>query len=88
MSLHDILMKRGQRNPHNLNVKDTLMQSLLTRLKQPSTIKGILALLSLAGIHLTDDVINAASEAILALLALWEVVRFEQQIPKGKVIEK
>jgi ABC-type nickel/cobalt efflux system permease component RcnA len=63
------------------------MNVIVRKLKEPSTIKGILALSSLIGLNMSDEVIQAASEIILALLALWEIIRKERAIPKAQVVE-
>ena len=63
------------------------MSVILDRIKQPSTIKGILGLLSIVGMNMTDDLISGLSSFIISGIAVWEIVRNERKTPKGKVVE-
>lgn len=83
MKLSDMLERRRRRNPNRIEPKKMIVE----KLKQPSTIKGVLALLSVIGLQLSDEAIEAASQVILAALALWEILRNERNIPKAEVVE-
>ena len=82
MNLSDVIERRRARNPHKIEPK----KFMIAKLKQPSTIKGLLALLSIVGIQLSDEAIELVCQMILIGLALWEVIRNER-IPKAEVVE-
>jgi hypothetical protein len=82
MKLSDMLERRRRRNPNRIEPKKMIIE----KLKQPSTIKGVLALLSVIGLQLSDEAIEGVSQVILAALALWEILRNER-IPKAEVVE-
>ena len=63
------------------------MNVIIDRIKQPSTIKGILGLLSIAGVNMTDDLISGISSLIISAIAVWEIIRNERKIPKAEVVE-
>lgn len=53
------------------------MTNILTRLRQPSTLRGVAALLGLLGFTINDAIIDAVSAAIIAGIALYDVIRNE-----------
>jgi hypothetical protein len=63
------------------------MNVIIDRIKQPSTIKGILGLLSIVGVNMTDDLISGISSLIISAIAVWEIIRNERKIPKAEVVE-
>lgn len=58
------------------------MSFLLNRLKEKSTIAGIISLAGLLGINLSQEAWQAAFAALIALVQLWQILRVEK---KGKV---
>lgn len=54
------------------------MNSLLSRLKEPSTFRGLAILAGLCGYALDPAQVNAISAAVAALIALIEVFRKEK----------
>lgn len=53
------------------------MNTIIDRLKEPSTQRGISVLLGLVGFHVSPEQSNAILSAVLGLLALIEVFRKE-----------
>jgi hypothetical protein len=56
-----------------------MLKKIIDQLKQPSTLKGLLVLISLAGINLTDVQSAAVIQGVLALLGVYEVFRQEKK---------
>jgi len=54
------------------------MKTLLSRLKEPSTIRGLCILLGLAGINLDPEAVNAITAGVIAVIGLIEVFRKEK----------
>ena len=54
------------------------MKALLSKLKEPSTIRGVAILLGLAGINLDPEAVNAITAGVIAVIALIEVFRKEK----------
>lgn len=55
------------------------MDYILSRIKEPSTYKGVLALLAAFGLHVDPSESAAVVSAILALIGVWEVFRREKK---------
>jgi len=55
------------------------MKAILSKLKEPSTIRGLAILLGLAGINLEPEAVNAITAATVAVLGLIEVFRKEKK---------
>lgn len=77
------LQRRRQRNPNTIHAP-TIM---LNRLKQPSTIKGILVILSIFGVEFSDGLTEAVAGLVIAAIGVWEIIRNERKIPKAEVVE-
>jgi len=54
-----------------------LMEYISQRLQEKSTWAGLGTILALVGMELHPDVLAALSAVIIAILALWEVLRRE-----------
>ena len=54
------------------------MNAILTRLKEPSTFRGLAILLGLVGINLDPDQVNAITAGVVAAIGLIEVFRREK----------
>jgi hypothetical protein len=54
------------------------MKSLLSKLKEPSTIRGVAILLGLVGINLDPQAVNAITAGVAAIIGLVEVFRKEK----------
>lgn len=55
------------------------MDYILSRIKEPSTYKGALALAAALGLQIDPAQSTAIVSAILALLGVWEVFRRERK---------
>jgi hypothetical protein len=55
------------------------MEYILSRLKEPSTYKGFLALAGAFGLHIDAAQSSAVVAAILAIIGVWEVFRRERK---------
>ena len=77
-------------NPCNTeppNLKLDPMKLLLDKLTEPSTIRGIIALLGAVGITVQPEYHEHIIAAVLALIGLINVWRKESKIPKAQVLE-
>jgi hypothetical protein len=54
------------------------MKAILSKLKEPSTIRGVAILLGLAGINLDPEAVNAITAGVIAVIGLIEVFRKEK----------
>lgn len=63
------------------------MEILLTKLQEPSTVRGLLALLAAFGITVQPDYHEHIITAFLALIGIINVWRREPKIPKAVVVE-
>jgi hypothetical protein len=54
------------------------MKTILSKLKEPSTIRGVAILLGLAGINLDPEAVNAITAGVIAVIGLIEVFRKEK----------
>jgi hypothetical protein len=54
------------------------MKALFSKLKEPSTIRGVAILLGLAGINLDPEAVNAITAGVIAVIGLIEVFRKEK----------
>lgn len=54
------------------------MKAIFSKLKEPSTIRGVAILLGLVGINLDPDQVNAIAAGVVAALGLIEVFRKEK----------
>jgi hypothetical protein len=53
------------------------LTTIITKLKEPSTVAGLVALLGVAGISVPVEVVQYASMLVVAAAGLFEVVRKE-----------
>lgn len=77
-------------NPHNTrppNLKLEPMKLLLDKLAEPSTIRGIIALLGAVGITVQPEYHEHIIAAVLALIGIINVWRKESKIPKAQLVE-
>jgi hypothetical protein len=54
------------------------MKALFSKLKEPSTIRGVAILLGLVGINLDPQAVNAITAGVAAIIGLVEVFRKEK----------
>jgi hypothetical protein len=63
------------------------MKIVLQKLTEPSTIRGVIALLGAFGITVQPEYHEHIIAAVLALLGIINVWRKESKIPKAEVVE-
>jgi hypothetical protein len=63
------------------------MKIMIQKLTEPSTIRGIIALLGAFGITVQPEYHEHIIAAVLALLGIINVWRKESKIPKAEVVE-
>jgi hypothetical protein len=63
------------------------MKMMIEKLTQPSTIRGIIALLGAFGITVQPEYHEHIIAAVLALIGIINVWRKEPKIPKAQVVE-
>jgi len=63
------------------------MKMMIEKLTQPSTIRGIIALLGAFGITVQPEYHEHIIAAVLALIGIINVWRKEPKIPKAEVVE-
>lgn len=54
-----------------------MLDKIVTKLREPSTVSGLLMLLGLLGLSIPEGVVQAAASFIAAAAGLYEVVRHE-----------
>ena len=77
-------------NPRNTqppNLKLDPMNAILDKLQEPSTVRGLIALLGALGITIQPEYHNHIVAAVLALIGIINVWRKESKVPKAKVLE-
>ena len=77
-------------NPRNTqppNLKLDPMNAILDKLQEPSTVRGLIALLGAVGITVQPEYHEHIIAAVLALIGLINVWRKESKVPKAKVLE-
>lgn len=77
-------------NPRNTeppNIKLDLMNALLEKLNEPSTVRGIIAVMGALGLTIQDQYHNYIVAIVLAVVGIINIWRKEPKIPKAKVIE-
>jgi hypothetical protein len=84
MSFPDPIFRRRKRN-QTPNLKLAPMNFIWQKLQEPSTIRGLLALLAGFGITIAPQYHDAIIATFLGLIGLINVYRSE--VPKAKVIE-
>jgi hypothetical protein len=55
------------------------MNTILERLKEPSTYRGLTLLGALVGIHISPDMVGAITSTAVGIIALIEVFRREKK---------
>ena len=83
MSLEDAMARRQKRHPNTIKP----MEALLTKLQEPSTVRGLLALLAAFGLTVQDQYHEHIIAGFLALVGFINVYRKEPKIPKATVVE-
>jgi hypothetical protein len=63
------------------------MKTMIQKLTEPSTIRGVIALLGAFGITVQPEYHEHIIAAVLALLGIINVWRKESKIPKAEVVE-
>jgi uncharacterized membrane protein len=63
------------------------MKIMIQKLTEPSTIRGVIALLGAFGITVQPEYHEHIIAAVLALLGIINVWRKESKIPKAEVVE-
>ena len=63
------------------------MNVVLSKLSEPSTVRGILALLTAFGLTIQEQYHEQLIALFLALIGIINVWRKEQKIPKAEVVE-
>ena len=63
------------------------MKMMIEKLTEPSTIRGIIALLGAFGITVQPEYHDHIIAAVLALIGIINVWRKESKIPKAEVVE-
>ncbi len=63
------------------------MKTMIEKLTEPSTIRGIIALLGAFGITVQPEYHEHIIAAVLALIGIINVWRKESKIPKAEVVE-
>jgi hypothetical protein len=63
------------------------MKIMIEKLTEPSTIRGVIALLGAFGITVQPEYHEHIIAAVLALIGIINVWRKESKIPKAKVVE-
>lgn len=63
------------------------MNAIVNKLTEPSTIRGIIALLGAVGITVQPEYHEHIVAAVLALIGIINVWRKERKIPKAEVVE-
>jgi hypothetical protein len=75
--------KMNRTDKPNLNA----MQSLLSKLSEPSTVRGMVALAGSLGMLTNPDYSEHIVAAVLAVIGIINVWRKEPKIPKATVVE-
>jgi len=75
--------KMNRTDKPNINA----MQTLLHKLQEPSTVRGLLALLAAFGVTFQPEYHEHIIAAFLALIGVINVWRKERTIPKATVVE-
>lgn len=75
--------KMNRTNKPNINA----MQSLLSKLSEPSTVRGLVALAGSLGMITNPQYSEHIVAAVLAVIGMINVWRKEPKIPKAQVVE-
>ena len=83
MSVEDAMARRQKRKPNTVKP----MNAIMNKLEEPSTIRGLIALLAAFGMTIQPEYHTHIVAGCLALIGAINVYRKEPKIPKAEVVE-
>jgi len=87
MTLSDRLNRRRQRNPNKIEPVKYAMDSILSRLTETSTWRGLILLATSLGVTIQPDYHEHIIAIGIALVGIINVIRRDKKIPKAEVID-
>jgi hypothetical protein len=87
MNLQDQLERRRKRNPNKIEPVPIAMNSILERLKEQSTWRGIIFLATSFGLTIHPEYQEHIIAIGIGLVGIINVFRKERKIPKAEVVE-
>jgi hypothetical protein len=74
------------KNPHKLKPTPVIMSAVITKLLEPSTIRGLISIIGAFGIAIHPDMVPHIVTAVMAINGLINVWRKETQAPKPEIV--
>jgi hypothetical protein len=87
MNLQDQLERRRRRNPNKIKPALIVMESIIDRLKEQSTWRGIILLVTSFGLTIHPEYQEHIIAVGIGLVGIINVFRKEHKIPKAEVVE-
>ena len=76
---------RGK-NPHKLKPTPIIMHAVISKLLEPSTIRGIISIAGAFGIFIHPEMVPHIVTAVMAINGIINVWRKEAQAPKPEIV--
>ena len=86
MNLERLLNRQRERNPHKLKPTPIVMHAVITKLLEPSTIRGLISIAGAFGIFVNPEMVPHIVTLVMALNGLINVWRKEPQAPKPEIV--
>ena len=84
MNLERLLNRQRERNPHKLKPTPIVMHAVITKLLEPSTIRGLISIAGAFGIAIHPEMVPHIVTLVMALNGLINVWR--KEAPKPEIV--
>jgi hypothetical protein len=87
MNLSDVIERRRARNPHKIEPKKIMLDSLIQRFSEGSTWRGLILLATSLGVGIQPEYHEHIIAIGIGLVGVINIFRREKKIPKAEVVE-
>jgi hypothetical protein len=74
------------KNPHKLKPTPVIMSAVITKLLEPSTIRGLISIAGAFGIFINPEMVPHIVTAVMAINGIINVWRKEAAAPKPEIV--
>ena len=74
------------KNPHKLKPTPVIMSAVITKLLEPSTIRGLISIAGAFGIFINPEMVPHIVTLVMAINGIINVWRKEAQAPKPEIV--
>lgn len=84
MNLERLLNRQRERNPHKIKPTPIVMHAVISKLLEPSTIRGLISIAGAFGIFVNPEMVPHIVTAVMAINGIINVWR--KEAPKPEIV--